>query len=143
MTAEEYLESIRKLDMRLRLKEKERDCVERDICSISAIDYSKDHVSSNHIADIADKIARLDTMIQEINREWDELINRRAEARKLIRSMPDGIGQDLLIAVYIRGRDVIDVADDLHVSRAQFYRERLEAIRQFTPYYNKFKLETN
>ena len=137
MTATEYLESIRRLDVRLRMKEKERACVEQDICSIQAIDYSKDHVSGTHTADIADKIARLDDIIAEIEREWDELINRRAAARRLIRTMPDGIGQDLLIAVYVCGRDIHEVADDMHVSRSQFYRMRMAAIKGFAPYYNK------
>ena len=45
MTAKEYLEYVRSLDTRLRIKELEITQLRNDICSIQALDYSRDKIT--------------------------------------------------------------------------------------------------
>ena len=65
MTAKEYLEYVRSLDTRLRIKELEITQLRNDICSIQALDYSRDKITGGSPIDISGKIVRLDELIRE------------------------------------------------------------------------------
>lgn len=96
MTAKEYLEYIRSLDIRLRMEEQRIARLRQDICSIQALDYSKDRITGGSPLDVSDKIARLDELIQKAYEDWDVLINRREEAKRFIAKLECAKQQELL-----------------------------------------------
>lgn len=101
MNAKEYLEYIRSLDIRLRMKESQISRLRADICCIQALDYTKDRISGGSPVDISDKIARLDELIRAANEEWDELIAERERANARIRKLESIKQQEVLTRRFI------------------------------------------
>lgn len=137
--AETYLNKIRELNVLLKMKELERERLEADICSLSAIDYSKSKISGGQSTDISNKIARLDDIIRSVNAEWDKLINQRERARKLIGHMADPRLRQILILYYVSYADSVEVAKAMNLSRSQMFREKAIAVRAFEPYYKEYR----
>lgn len=101
MNAKEYLEYVRSLDIRLRMKESQISRLRADICCIQALDYTKDRISGGSPVDISDKIARLDELIRAANEEWDELIAERERANARIRRLESIKQQEVLTRRFI------------------------------------------
>ena len=101
MNAKAYLEYVRSLDIRLRMKDSQISQLQRDICCIQALDYTKDRISGGSPVDISDKIARLDELIREANEEWDELIVERERANARIRKLDSIKQQEVLTRRFI------------------------------------------
>ena len=115
MNAKEYLEHVRSLDIRLRMKGAQISQLQRDICCIQALDYTKDRISGGSPVDISDKIARLDELIREANDEWDELIAERERANARIRKLESIKQQEVLTRRFIYNEkwEVIAVKMDI------------------------------
>ena len=115
MNAKEYLEYVRSLDIRLRMKDAQISQLQRDICCIRALDYTRDRISGGSPVDISDKIARLDELIREANDEWDELINERERANARIRKIESIKQQEVLTRRFIYNEkwEVIAVKMDI------------------------------
>lgn len=101
MNAKEYLECVRSLEVRLRMKDAQISQLQRDICCIQALDYTKDRISGGSPVDISDKIARLDELIREANEEWDELIAERERANARIQRLESIKQQEVLTRRFI------------------------------------------
>lgn len=101
MTAKEYLEYIRSLGVRIRMEEQQIACLRQDICSIQALDYSKDRITGGHPLDVSDKIARLDELIEKAYDDWDELIAERERANTRIRKLESIKQQEVLTRRFI------------------------------------------
>ena len=101
MNAKEYLEYVRSLDIRLRMKASRISQLQRDICCIRALDYTKGRISGGSPVDISDKIARLDELIRAANEEWDELIAERERANARIRKLESIKQQEVLTRRFI------------------------------------------
>lgn len=101
MNAKEYLEYVRSLDIRLRMKDSRISQLQRDICCIRALDYTKDRISGGSPVDISDKIARLDELIRAANEEWDELIDERERAKAYIQRLESIKQQEVLTRRFI------------------------------------------
>ena len=101
MTAKEYLEYVRSLDTRLRIKELEITQLRNDICSIQALDYSRDKITGGSPIDISGKIVRLDELIRKANEDWDRLIDEREKAKRLIAAIESEKQREVLMRRYI------------------------------------------
>lgn len=137
--AEAYLNSVRELNVLLKMKELERSRLEADICSLSAIDYSKSKVSGGEPADLSNKIARLDKLIRDVDADWDRLIDRREEAKTMLLLMDDEKQRQLLTLYYVRDAGIDDIAAAMCLSRSQIFREKDKAVRAFEPCYVKYR----
>lgn len=115
MNAKEYLEYVRSLDIRLRMKDAQISQLQRDICCIQALDYTKNRITGGSPVDISDKIARLDELIREANEEWDELIAERERANARIRKLESIKQQEVLTRRFIYNEkwEVIAVKMDI------------------------------
>lgn len=132
MDAKEYLQSIRDINQQLRVREREWQALREDICSLQGLDYSKDVVSGGRPTWLDDKIARLVDMFEEINAEWDVLIDRRQKARMLIKKLSDVTEQTVLIERYILARSWEQIAFDLGVTWRHAWRVHERALRKFS-----------
>lgn len=139
--AEAYLNSVRELNVLLKMKELERSRLEADICSLSAIDYSKSKISGGEPADLSNKIARLDKLIRDVDADWDKLIDRREEAKTILLAMTDEKQRQLLLLYYVRYASIDEVAEAMSLSRPQVFREKERAVRAFEPCYVKYRRE--
>lgn len=138
MTAKEYLNGIRRLDLRLKTKEAEFSRLEQDITTLKGIDYSKDRVDGGAGGDMGDNIARLIDLQTVLNEEWDELIRRREEARKMIKAMPDEKHLTILLLRYVNNRSWNEIAEFMHYTFRNTTRIHGQALQAFGEKYKVF-----
>ena len=103
MTGREYLNQIRDTDLNIRCKEREIFRIRQDIMSLQAIDYSKDKVSGGQPITIADKVANLDAVTDEIMKEWSTYLQERERARFMINQIRSTKQRTVLVDRYING----------------------------------------
>ena len=132
MNAKEYLEYVRSLDIRLRMKDAQISQLQRDICCIRALDYTKDRISGGSPVDISDKIARLDELIREANEEWDELIEMREQAKTLISKLESATQQEVLTKRYIQNKRWEQIAVELNITWRHTFRIHRAALKEFS-----------
>lgn len=132
MTAKDYLNHIRSLDRKLRIKEQQLLQLHRDIGSLKAVDCTREKVSGTPHMDIADKIAQVDELITQINTEWDELIRTREEARRLIEQLQDAREQQVLSARYILCETWEQIAVDMRITGRHVFRLHGQALKNFS-----------
>lgn len=132
MTAKEYLEYVRSLEVRLRMKEERIAQLQHDICSLQALDYAKDKITGGSPIDVSDKIARLDELIQDTNREWDELIEMREQAKVLIAKLESATQQEVLTKRYIQNKRWEQIAVELNITWRHTFRIHRAALKEFS-----------
>lgn len=133
MTAKEYLEYVRSLDTRLRMKEERIAQLQHDICSLQALDYAKDKITGGSPIDVSDKIARLDELIRDTNREWDELIEMREQAKTFISKLESATQQEVLTKRYIQNKRWEQIAVEMNITwrhTFRIHRAALEGVSQ-------------
>lgn len=132
MTAKEYLEYVRSLEVRLRMKEERIAQLQHDICSLQALDYAKDKITGGSPIDVSDKIARLDELIRDTNREWDELIEMREQAKALIARLESATQQEVLTKRYIQNKRWEQIAVELNITWRHTFRIHRAALKEFS-----------
>lgn len=137
MNGREYLEYVRSLNVRLRIKEDRIEQLRKDICTLQAIDYSKDRISGTSSSDISDKIIRLDELINKTNTEWDKLIDERENAETLINALPDVYEQRVLQLRYVYCKSWSEVEISINLSHVQTFRLHKKAVKNFNLIYQK------
>lgn len=131
MTAKEYLEYIRSLGVRIRMEEQQIAWLRQDICSIQALDYSKDRITGGRPLDVSDKIARLDELIEKAYVDWDRFIDIRAEARQLISELASTKQQEVLIRRYIRNERWEVIAAEMGITWQGTWQLFYRAMKNF------------
>lgn len=137
MTAKEYLNYIRSIDTRLKIQEERISQLEKDICSIQALDYTKDKVTGTKTADISDKIIKLDELRQEANKQWDKLIEEREAARNIIEKMENAMEQRVLIGRYLRNENWENLRVEMKYSWRGIFNIHKGALKNFKRRYNE------
>lgn len=132
MTAKEYLEYVRSLEVRLRMKEERIAQLQHDMCSLQALDYAKDKITGGSPIDVSDKIARLDELIRDTNREWDELIEMREQAKALIAKLESATQQEVLTKRYIQNKRWEQIAVELNITWRHTFRIHRAALKEFS-----------
>ncbi|MFR1397273.1 MAG: DUF1492 domain-containing protein [Megasphaera micronuciformis] len=132
MTAKEYLEYIRSLETRLRMKEERIAQLQHDICSLQALDYAKDKITGGSPIDVSDKIVRLDELIRDTNREWDELIEMREQAKTLIAKLESATQQEVLTKRYIQNKRWEQIAVEMNITWRHTFRIHRAALDGFS-----------
>lgn len=131
MTAKEYLEYVRSLEVRLRMKEERIAQLQHDICSLHALDYAKDKITGGSPIDVSDKIACLDELIRKTNREWDEFIKAREKADELIKQLESAKHQEVLTKRYIQNKRWEQIAVEMNITWRHTFRLHREALKNF------------
>lgn len=131
MNAKEYLEYVRSLDIRLRMKDAQISQLQRDICCIQALDYTKDRISGGSPVDISDKIARLDELIREANEEWDELIAERERANACIQRLESIKQQEVLTRRFIYNEKWEVIAVKMNITWQSVWKLYYRALKSF------------
>ena len=108
--AKEYLWRVRNAARELKRLEEEYEQARNDILHIKGISYDGDRVSGGKIGDLSDAIAALEGYAQRLNTKWDELINLRETAKKLIDALNDWRYREVLTLRYLDGQSWEQVA---------------------------------
>ena len=110
MTAKEYLWRVRDAERELKQLEQAYTQARADILHLKGIAYDADKVTGGKIGDLSDAIAALEGYAQRLNEKWDELINLRETAKKLIDTLKDGRYREVLTLRYLDGQSWEQVA---------------------------------
>lgn len=137
MNGREYLEYVRSLNVRLRIKEDRIEQLRKDICTLQAIDYSKDKISGTNSSDISDKIIRLDELISKTYTEWDTLIDEREKAETLISSLINVYERRILQLRYVYCKSWSEVEHIINLSHVQTFRLHRKAVKHFNILYQR------
>ena len=131
MTAKEYLEYVRSLEVRLRMKEERIAQLQHDICSLQALDYAKDKITGGSPIDVSDKIARLDELIRDTNREWDELIKMREQAKTFISKLESAKQQEVLTRRFLQNEKWEVIAVKMEITWQGTWQLFYRALKNF------------
>ena len=110
MTAKEYLWRVRDAERELKQLEQAYTQARADILHLKGIAYDADKVTGGKIGDLSDAIAALEGYAQRLSAKWDELINLRETAKKLIDTLKDGRYREVLTLRYLGGQSWEQVA---------------------------------
>lgn len=110
MTAKEYLWRVRDAERELKQLELAYTQARADILHLKGIAYDADKVTGGKIGDISDAIISLEGYAQRLSAKWDELINLRETAKKLIDTLKDGRYREVLTLRYLDGKSWEQVA---------------------------------
>ena len=137
MTGREYLNQIRDTDLNIRCKEREIFRLRQDIMSLQAIDYSRDRITGGQPITIADKVANLDAVTDEIMKEWSTYLQERERARFMINQIRSTKQRTVLVDRYINGCTWEKVAELIDFSRQNVHNLHKRAIKNFEEIYKK------
>ena len=110
MTAKEYLWRVRDAERELKQLEQAYTQARANILHLKGIAYDADKVTGGKIGDLSDAIAALEGYAQRLSAKWDELINLRETAKKLIDTLKDGRYREVLMLRYLDGQSWEQVA---------------------------------
>ena len=110
MTAKEYLWRVRDAERELKQLEQAYTQARADILHLKGIAYDADKVTGGKIGDLSDAIAALEGYAQRLSAKWDELINLRETAKRLIDTLKDGRYREVLTLRYLDGQSWEQVA---------------------------------
>lgn len=134
MTAKEYLNRIRRQNYKVEQAERELTKVQSDILSLRTSNMSE-KVTGTKESDLSDKYIKLERYFDEVNAEWDILIDMRRETKAMINMMPDEIQQAVLYARYINCLPWEQVATDMHYSWNGIFKLHGRALQSFERVY--------
>ena len=137
MTGREYLKNVWYTPIKIRTLEAEEKALRQDIMAISALDYSVPRVSGGKGTDMSDQVARLFEARRKIGVEWENWIQTRFEARKLIDQVTDQILQDLLKNRYLNRLQWEEIAVAMGYSYRRTTQLHGKALAAFEEVYRK------
>lgn len=104
--------------------------VRSDILTLRASSLSE-KVTGTKDSDLADSYIKLEKYFEEVNTEWDKLIDMRREAKALIKMLPDAQQQAILYARYINCEDWEKIAVEMHFSWRNIFYLHGKALQAF------------
>ena len=120
----EELQAVRHTEQRMRALEIQLGAINRDL-----------HSEAIHMCESGDAMPRISKHLQEcreeLNREWDELIDSRNKVKQVINQITDGQYRDVLNLRYINALPWEQIAVELGYSWRQVHRLHKKAIAEF------------
>ena len=114
MTAKEYLQEIRKMDLAIDQKQTEYDTMKKKRTYIGGMDYSSERVQTSPDGSGFTKISdRLLDMQRGINDDIDEWHDMRHERINQIQQLSKSEYVDILFRRYVRYQSLKDISDAL------------------------------
>ena len=134
MTAKEYLNQARTLDMLINAKQSELYKLKLMATSISSPQISEKVQSGgeNNVMKIIDKIV---DMQNEINTEIDKLINLKMEIREKIELLPNDVERLILIKRYINNESWNEIISSINYTDRQVYNIHGNALKHFSKFH--------
>lgn len=138
MTAKEYLNRIRFISAGLRVKEQELQQLESDLYAIRSVDTSRERIDGGIPVSMADKVARIRDLQIVINKEWDQLLDLRKEARDQIMQLEDGRFRAVLTERYLNNKRWEQIAMDMNYTYRNIIKIHGKALQQFEIQFKEF-----
>lgn len=129
MTKEE-LEELRTINERINSKERQKVELREKMSTVnSSTDYSNERVQTSHCNHAEDKLIKLIDLEIEIDKDIDELVDKRNRARTKINQIKGEAGLVLEMR-YLECLDWKDISTELNKSDRSVYRIHLKALEE-------------
>lgn len=137
MTAKEYLQQLRKMDMIINQKIQEKAELRMMSTSISGFDYSKDKVqtSSSRVAPYEKIICKMEALEEEINEEIDHFVDQKHFMIKQIQSLFNERHVMILYLRYVQFKNFENIAVEMNLSYQYTIELHGSALQEFEKTY--------
>ena len=134
MTAKEYLNQARTLDLLINAKQSELYSLKLMATSISSPVISEKVPSGgeNNAMRIIDKIVDLQN---EINLEIDKLVDLKSQIRDEIKQVNDPVERILLTERYINNKSWMEIANMMHNTERQVHNIHGKSLKHFSKFH--------
>lgn len=131
MTAKEYLNQLRALDIKIDQRIKQRDELKASAGLVSGIDYSKDRVQSSPDDTLCSAVSRYLDLEEDIDRRIDEFVNLKNTIIGQIQGLDDPRHIDVLHRRYVCFESLERICYEMHYSYKHIKRLHGWALRAF------------
>lgn len=136
MAVKEFLRSVREQDRLLRAYEQELEDLRRRVYNISSPKLG-DKIQSNHLATLDEIVDKLDSQIEKVNAAWDELIDKRDNAKALIDKVEDKSARCVLYRYYILIQAWEQIAVEMNYTIRWVYKLHGKALQDLEKEFTK------
>ncbi len=138
MTAKEYLQQLKRLDIAINQKTRELDDLRSKSRIVKGIDYSKDRVqtSSSGDAPFVKLIERIADLEKEIDTEINEFVDEKHKIINQIQSLKNANHSRLLYERYVEYKSLEQICDDMKFSHAYIKHMHGDALQNFEKFLN-------
>ena len=127
--AREYLESIRRDELRIGLKLRLIQNLRDQLCSISGSVANEQVSHTRNVSVMADTMATIVDMQNEIDHQANEIVKRKQKAYLLLDQInPESAA--ILVDYYFDKKTIITIGRSIHLERRQTYRRLNEALAE-------------
>ena len=130
MTAKEYLSQARYLDARINSKIKQVDRLNDLATSATSVLTGMPHNPSGSTSRMADTIAKIIDLQDEINHDIDTLVDLKSEIAEAIKAIPDVEQQTILEQRYLCFMPWEKIAVELQFTPRHIFRLHDEALKK-------------
>lgn len=136
MAVKEFLRSVREQNRLLRAYEQELEDLRRRAYNISSPKLG-DKIQSNHLATLDEIVDKLDSQIEKVNAAWDELIDKRDNAKALIDKVEDKSARCVLYRYYILIQAWEQIAVEMNYTIRWVYKLHGKALQDLEKEFTK------
>jgi RNA polymerase sigma factor (sigma-70 family) len=128
MDVRKYLSKLKIIDGQINSKiEQKRQVLALATCVTN--DTTREKTGTNTASDhILNCIEKLDMLEREINRDIDQLVDLKIEISNVIKSLNNPTEKLVLELIYLCGKTVVEVADDMNYSERHIERIHKKAL---------------
>ena len=130
MTAKEYLSQAKYLDARINSKIKQVDQLNDLATSATSVLTGMPHNPSGSTSRMADTIAKIIDLQDEINHDIDTLVDLKSEIAEAIKAIPDVEQQTILEQRYLCFLKMEQISVDMGYSIQHLYRLHDDALKK-------------
>lgn len=137
MSPREYLSQIRRLNVQIEIKIREKEDLEKKSSGVGGIDYAKDRVQTSpaHNAYFERNVDRIVEMEQHIDKMIDELYDLRSRIVGQILCLEDPRYISVLYLRYAEFKKITDISREMHYSYNHVVELHSEALEAFGKMY--------
>lgn len=133
MNAEQYLNQIKTLDVKINQKLKEIADLRAQLCSVKGVDYSKTVKSTSHsvnapFTELTDKIVDLEA---EVTKEIDDFAREKHKIINEIQCLDDRNYIDVLFKKYVEYKSYKQIAVEMGYGIDNVYKIYRKALKAF------------
>lgn len=136
MTVKAFLRSVREQDSLLRAYEQELEDLRRRAYNISSPKLG-DKIQSNHLATLDEIVAKIEQQAAKVNAAWDELIDKRNQAKALINKVDDESIRCVLYRYYILIQTWEQIAVEMNYTIRWVYKLHGKALQDLEKEFTK------
>lgn len=136
MTAKEYLQQIRRDDVRINQLIAEIDKLKTDTIFLSGIDYSKDRIQSSHDGGLTAAIEKYCDMERKLDKMIDVYVDRKNKIINEIHGLTKTEHIELLYLRYVSNKKFEEIACEMNYSYNRAIHLHGEALSAFDKKYH-------